>query len=64
MAKLRVDLDKCIKAGECYYNHPGLFKVGKDGFPMVLVEEIGDDLREEAESAVEVCPAQAIILDK
>ncbi|MFN0094584.1 MAG: ferredoxin [Dehalococcoidia bacterium] len=59
--RLTVDLDKCIKAGECYYNHPELFKVRKDGFPSVLNEHPGDArLVEEAEGAIAVCPAQAI----
>ena len=62
--KLKVDLDKCIKAGECYYNHPQLFKVGKDGFPTVLIEEPTGDLAEEAQAAVDVCPSQAISLDR
>ena len=63
MAKLSVDSGKCIKAGECYYNHPELFKVGKDGFPIVLVEDVDAAQRDAAESAVEGCPAGAISLD-
>ena len=65
MATLRIDNDKCIKAGECYYNHPTLFKVGKDGFPIVLVEHPDTDkLREEAQAAADVCPAAAIIYEE
>ncbi len=61
--KVSVDLDKCIKAGECYYNHRALFKVQKDGFPVVLVEELTtDEQKTEAQAAVDVCPAQAISL--
>ena len=63
-AKLRVDLEKCIKAGECYYNHPTLFKVGKDGFPIVLIETLDTDaLKEEGQAAADVCPAAAIIYE-
>jgi ferredoxin len=59
--KVSVDLDKCIKAGECYYNHPTLFKVQKEGFPTVLVAELlTPEQKTEAQAAVEVCPAQAI----
>jgi ferredoxin len=59
--RLTVDLDKCIKAGECYYNHPELFKVRKDGFPDVLIPAPEEArLVEEAEGAIAVCPAQAI----
>jgi ferredoxin len=62
--RLRVDRDKCIKAGECYYNHPTLFKVDKEGFPTVLQEQVEGALADEAQAAVDVCPAQAIILER
>jgi ferredoxin len=62
--RLRVDRDKCIKAGECYYNHPKLFKVDKEGFPTVLQDEVEGELADEAQAAVDVCPAQAIILER
>ena len=59
--KVVVDLDKCILAGECYYNHPELFKMGENGQPVVLVDEINDaELERHAREAAEVCPAVAI----
>jgi ferredoxin len=59
--KVVVDLDKCILAGECYYNHPELFKMGENGQPVVLVDEINDaELQRHAREAAEVCPAVAI----
>ena len=59
--KVKVDYEKCTKSGECYYNHPTLFKVDSEGFPQILVEELStDQLKLEAEQAVEVCPEQAI----
>ncbi len=62
--KLVVDLDKCYKSGECYYNHPELFSMGEDGFPQVRVEALNDaELRRHADEAIEVCPAAAIRLD-
>ena len=65
MPKLLVDKDKCIKAGECYYNHPTLLKVDKDGFPTVLVESLTtDQLLDEARAAVDVCPSQAISIEE
>jgi ferredoxin len=64
MPALRVDKTKCIKAGECYYNHPALFKVDKEGFPTVLIEQPGTPaLIDEAQAARDVCPGQAIILE-
>ena len=62
--KLKVDLALCIKAGECYYNHPDLFQAGDDGYPVVRVEELATDAqRAEAEQAAEVCPTQAIVVE-
>ena len=64
MPKVFVDYKKCLKAGECYYNHPTVFQYTDTGFPKVLIEEIDtDELRREAEEAIEVCPAQAISLE-
>jgi ferredoxin len=64
--KLKLDLQKCIVAGECYYNHPRI--IGRDdesGCPEVLVEDLlnDDDIRE-AHEAAEVCPAQAITVEE
>ena len=63
--KVIIDRDKCYKSGECYYNHPELFKMDAEGYPEVLVEEINDaTLRRHAEEAIEVCPAVAISLSE
>jgi len=62
--KLKIDLDKCIRAGECYYNHPELFRMQDNGDPEVLVSDITTpELRRHAEQAMEVCPAVAISLE-
>ena len=60
----KVDLKKCTKSGECYYNHPSLFKVDDEGFPVVQAEELdSDDLLLEAQQAAEVCPVDAITIE-
>ncbi|NIP14637.1 MAG: ferredoxin [Pseudomonadales bacterium] len=62
--KVKIDYEKCYKSGECYYNHPELFRMGDEGYPVVLVDEISDDdMRKHAEEAIEVCPAVAISLE-
>lgn len=62
--KVKVDLEKCYRSGECYYNHPELFKMGEEGDPVVLVDEINDpELERHAREAIEVCPAVAISLE-
>ncbi len=61
--KIGIDFQKCIKAGECYYNHPDLFGPTENGFPMLRKREAGSasDIREVSE-AIEVCPSGAITL--
>ena len=62
--KLTVDLEKCIAAGECYYNHPTILKRNDEtGCPDILMAELtsDNDIRE-AREAAEVCPAQAIAI--
>lgn len=63
--RVTVDLKKCTKSGECYYNHPALFKVDADGFPVVQVDPLDDeDMRVEARQAAEVCPVEAIAVEE
>jgi ferredoxin len=58
---LRVDFQKCIKAGECYYNHPDLFMMSESGFPAVRIRHPSTTTQtREAREAVEVCPSGAI----
>jgi ferredoxin len=60
--RLVVDYNKCRKAAQCSYLHPELFKPDESGSPMVLVEHPGEELREAAEEAAELCPNGAIAL--
>jgi ferredoxin len=63
--KVRIDLEKCYRAGECYYNHPELFRMTDSGDPEVLATELDTpELRRHAEQAAEVCPAAAIIIEE
>jgi ferredoxin len=58
---LKIDFQKCIKAGECYYNHPDLFAMTESGYPAQKRRQPATpaEIREALE-AVEVCPSQAI----
>jgi ferredoxin len=58
--RLVIDYKKCRKAAQCSYLHPKLFKADQTGAPVVLVPNPGDDLREAAEEAIELCPNGAI----
>jgi ferredoxin len=62
--KVKIDYEKCYKSGECYYNHPELFKMGEEGFPVVLVDHVDGELQRHAREAIEVCPAVAISLEE
>jgi ferredoxin len=61
---LVIDYKKCRKAGQCSYLHPELFKADELGAPVVLVEHPGNELREAAEEAVDLCPNGAIFLQE
>jgi ferredoxin len=60
--QLVIDHNRCRRTGQCSYLHPELFKADTDGSPIVLVECPGEELREAAEEAVELCPSGAISL--
>jgi len=62
--KVRIDKEKCILAGECYYNHPELFSPSDSGEPLILVDELTDaQSRQHAQEAAQVCPAGAITIE-
>jgi ferredoxin len=62
--RLVVNHAKCRRTGQCSYLHPELFKADEAGAPVVLVEHPGEELREAAEEAVELCPSGAIALEE
>ena len=62
--KVKIDHEKCYKSGECYYNHPELFRMGDEGFPVVLVDELDEQMIRHAREALEVCPSVAISLEE
>ena len=62
--KVLVDKEKCFMSGECYYNHPELFRMDEDGYPEVIENRIDQDLLRHAEEAVEVCPAGVLKLER
>ena len=64
MKKVVVDRAICLKAGQCYYLQPSIFKADSTGWPEILIEhpEEEDDL-EAAEDAAEICPSGAIVVE-
>lgn len=60
--KLRVDEDICIGCGACQAICPEVFDV--DGTAKVIVDEIKDEVKDDAVDAMEGCPVAAIVEEK
>jgi ferredoxin len=61
--RLMIDLDECIMAGECTYNHPEVFAWNDDDQPVVLQPQVTSDQEQTmAVQAQAVCPSGAIRL--
>lgn len=59
--RVTIDLDVCILAGECIYNHPDWFAWNDDDHPVVVHGVVSSDAHRQAvEQAMSVCPSGAI----
>ena len=58
--KLVVDKDICIGCGACQAIAPDVFEIDDDGLATSIVEEINDEVSEDAIDAKEGCPVDAI----
>jgi ferredoxin len=61
MIKIHVDMDKCQHYGQCCFEADDVFALDDDG-KLVYQEEASDDRLADLESAVDVCPMQAITI--
>jgi ferredoxin len=59
MIRIDVDMDKCQHYGQCVFEAPNIFVLNPDN-KLEYVAEADDDERDNVESAVDVCPMQAI----
>jgi len=58
---LAIDASACIRSGECYYNHPELFRATDAGDPELIASDLPPaEVLRHAREAAEVCPAEAI----
>lgn len=57
---LKVNKDLCIGCGACQAVCPEVFEIEDDGLASVIVEEIAEELYEDALDAKEGCPTSAI----
>ena len=61
--KINVDRLKCESNGLCMTYAPGVFEVDDDDELVVLIEEPGEEFRASVETAVRMCPKQALSLE-
>ena len=59
MITINVDMDKCQHYGQCVFEAPDVFKLNDDD-KLEFVATADDSHRSDIESAVDVCPMQAI----
>jgi ferredoxin len=60
--KVHVDMNLCQSHGECVFVAPEVFELGDDDV-LRWEETARDELREQLEEAVNVCPMAAIKLE-
>lgn len=64
--RIRIDLNSCLRTGQCFYMHPKLVREAERGYPApVDPDGVTDPAeRSEAEMLLDACPAGAITLEK
>ena len=63
--KITVDLDGCTSCACCMMEAPNVFDIDDEtGQVIVLVEEPGEELRDEVERGIRSCPENVISLEK
>ncbi len=62
--KFVVDMEKCQDHGQCAFEAPEVFRIDAESGKLVVLNENPDEaLRENLESAADVCPVQAILIE-
>jgi ferredoxin len=64
MSRVSVDPDLCTGHGRCYTLAPDVFDADEIGHSKVLVEEVSDELEENAAIGQQNCPESAITLSR
>ena len=60
--RVEVDEDLCQGHAMCELEAPDVFKVPKRGIVEIVDPEPPDEIREDVERAVEMCPTQALLI--
>lgn len=61
MKKVKVLKDVCIGCGACQAICSEVYEIGDDGLAEVIVEEVPENVEEDAMDALENCPTAAIV---
>jgi ferredoxin len=62
--RVKVDVDKCIAAGQCVRAAAAVFEQDDDtGLVVLLQENPPEELRVQVQNAARLCPAKVIIVE-
>ncbi|NLV98462.1 MAG: ferredoxin [Clostridiaceae bacterium] len=61
--KAHIDRDGCIGCGLCEEICPEVFHIADDGLAEVIVDEVLEDVENEALEAADSCPTQVITVE-
>ena len=61
MKKVKVLKDVCIGCGACQAICSDVYEIEDDGLARVIVDEVPENLEEDAMDALENCPTSAIV---
>ena len=61
MKKVKVLKEVCIGCGACQAICSEVYEIGDDGLAEVIVEEVPENVEEDAMDALENCPTAAIV---
>ncbi|WP_028933815.1 ferredoxin [Pseudonocardia spinosispora] len=61
---LRIDRGACAGHGLCYGTAPDLLDSDEQGDPVLLTEPVPDDLLDDADQVVEMCPERALTIER
>lgn len=62
--KAKIIDNRCIGCGQCEATCSDVFQISDEGIATVIVEEIEENLIEDAEMAASGCPTDAIEIEK
>jgi len=60
--ELRIETSTCLRTGKCYFEFPGVFSEGSDGYPVVNPDYETRATLADIQAALNVCPTESIRL--